>query len=396
MKHTSQGILLLLVLSIGLLTGCGPVVQPAAPTPTRNPAGSPTSTAAPTAHPTNGVAPPAPTREIPTETKPASTPGDLDFLQKPGPQSFRVMSYNVNWDAIFPPGDPENHLFRSADRSAVFLDLLAAVRPDIVCLQEINPARDPGQVAEIIAGVLNQGGEAGWTATGVRDTVIATRFPLFTAGYELAAPGYPLGLDQAAALIDLPDDLYGDVDVYMLCAHFKSGGSASDIRLRGSQADVIAHQIGDAITPGGAVDLPEGTPLIVLGDFNVYDTDPARHLTTLLSGDIEDEARYGADVPPDWDGTPLADALPSHNGLGEIYYTWRDDSGPFNPWPLDRILYSDSVLALPNAFVLDPALLTETSQEELNLDADDLWLNPAAGVLDHLPLVADFALAGSP
>lgn len=320
----------------------------------------------------------------------------MDFLAKPGPASFRVLSYNVNWDAIFPSGDPANHELRSADRTAVFPRLLAAIQPDIVCLQEINPERDPEQAADLIAGVLRPDDDAQWSATSVRDTVIAARFPVLTEGYEVNAPGYPRDLGQAAALIDLPDEAFGVLDVYVLCAHFKSGGSANVIRLRQTQADVVIRQIGDAITPGGELDLPVSIPLIVLGDFNVYDTDPAHHLATLISGDIEDEARYGPDITPDWDGTALADALPSNNEMGETYYIWRDDTGPFKPGVLDRILFSDSVLVMPNAFVFNPSLLTAAGQEALNLSTDDLWIDPAASELDHLPLAADFTIAGLP
>ena len=302
------------------------------------------------------------------------------------------MSYNVNWDSIFPAGDRENHVLRIANRELFFQNLLATVQPDIVCLQEINPDRDPQQVSELIAQVLSTNGDAPWEATSARDSVIATRFPLRVEGFELSAPGYPRDLGQAAALIDLPDERYGALDLYVLCAHFKSGGSQNDIDLRQRQADVVTQQLGDAITPGGSLDLPEGTPLIVMGDFNAYDTDPAHHLTTLLSGDIADEERYGPDLAPDWDGTGLDDALPSHNASGETYYTWRDDSGQFNPWPLDRILFSDSALAIENAFVFNTDLLSEEALEALNLHADDIWLNRTLGVLDHLPLVVDFVI----
>ena len=33
-------------------------------------------------------------------------------------------------------------------------------------------------------------------------------------------------------------------------------------------------------------------------------------------------------------------------------YTWRNDTDPFNPGALDRIIYLDSVLSVENAFVL--------------------------------------------
>ena len=30
------------------------------------------------------------------------------FMQKPSPEHVRVLCYNINWDAIFEDGDPDN------------------------------------------------------------------------------------------------------------------------------------------------------------------------------------------------------------------------------------------------------------------------------------------------
>ena len=319
---------------------------------------------------------------------------NVDFLAKPGPGTVRVMSYNVNWDSIFPPLDEENHDLRSASRGMAFRRIVAAVQPDIVCLQEINPERDPQQVGDILAEVLSPEGDETWTATSARDSVIASRFPVVAGGFELPAPAFPLELAQAAALIDLPDEAYGALDVYVVCAHFKAGGNTYDVLLRQRQADVIMSHVGDALTPTGNLDLAPGTPLIILGDFNIYETDPAHHLTTLLTGDIENEEQYGPDVDPDWDGTALADALPSHSGLGQVFYTWRNDAAPQDPGILDRIIYSDSALVIENAFILNTKLIAAEPLEGAGLREEDVLLNPQTGDYDHLPLVVDFALAG--
>jgi endonuclease/exonuclease/phosphatase family metal-dependent hydrolase len=302
------------------------------------------------------------------------------------------MSYNVNWDSIFPPDDAHNHDLRTADRVTAFRRIVAAVQPDIVCLQEINPERDPEQVSAVLEEALAPRGISNWHAVSARDSVIAARFPLLVDGLDLAVPAFPRELPQAAALVDVPDDVFGSLDVYVVCAHFKSGGNFSDVALRQRQADVIMRHLGDAVSPGGRLDLPAGTPLVVLGDFNIYDTDPAAHLTTLLTGDLENNDQYGPDVQPDWDGTALADARPSHNGLGLEFYTWRDDGGPFAPGALDRILFSDSVLAVTNSFVLNTDLLSSSALDAAGLGADDVALDPASGSYDHLPLIADFEI----
>jgi endonuclease/exonuclease/phosphatase family metal-dependent hydrolase len=385
----------LLWLLAALLAGAGaacrppPAVLTASPRPPTEPA--PTTPPVPTPTPTRPPAPSA-TRTARPSATPAALASDPDFLDRPGADSLRVMSYNVNWDSIFPALDAENHDLRSASRVTAFRRIMAAVRPDIVCLQEINPERDPGQVSAILEETLAAHGAAGWHAAGARDTVIAARFPVQTDGLTLEVPPFPRELPQAAALVDLPDDVYGARDVYFICAHFKAGGNFYDIVLRQRQADVIARQLGDAQAPGGSLDLPAGTPLIVLGDFNIYDSDPAEHLDTLLTGDIENEDQYGPDVQPDWDGTALADAAPSHNGLGQEFYTWRADDSPLNPGTLDRILYSDSALALENAFILNTTLLSDPALAAAGLRADDVVLDPSSGYFDHLPLVVDFRL----
>ncbi len=334
---------------------------------------------------------PTPTDLVGLEGEPAADP--LAFLQKPGSASLRVLSYNVNWDSIFPEGDGQNHEFRSANREQAFQRITRAVEPDIICLQEINPERDPQQVGEFISRILAPQGGQVWQAVGARDAVIVTRFDLVSEGYELAAPAFPAGLDQAGALVDLPEAFFGRWDLYLICVHFKSGGGSADILLRQGQADVIVSQVGDLLTPGGAVDLPSQTPFIILGDLNVYDTDPAQHLMTLLTGDIENEARYGPDLQPDWDGTSLADVLPSHNGEGGEYYTWRNDSDPFAPGALDRVLYSDSVLKIENAFVLDTTVLSDEVLAAAGLQAGDVLLEPGSGIFDHLPLIVDFSIS---
>jgi hypothetical protein len=132
---------------------------------------------------------------------------------------------------------------------------------------------------------------------------------------------------------------------------------------------------------------------VLLGDFNIYDTDPALHRWTLVHGDIQNEGRYGPDLSPDWDGSSLADALPSHNGLGDQDYTWRNDAEPFRPGALDRIFFTDSALQVVNSFVLNTALMTDEALARYGLVWDDVVLDAQSGNYDHLPVVVDFALA---
>lgn len=327
---------------------------------------------------------------VPVRPRTEQSSGD-SFLAR-DTSSIRVMTYNVNWDSVFPDEDPQNHDYRAFNRVDAFRRILRALRPDILCLQEINPTRSAQDLGDFLARAMGSFSGEEWQVATVRDDVIATHFGLQSKGYELASGGALPTLDQAAALVDLPDPEYGTVDLYLICSHFKSGGGMEDILLRRRQADVIMAQVRDFETPGGNLDLPPGTPFVILGDFNAYDTDPALHIRTLTSGDITYETSYGVDLQPDWDGTALQDAMPSHNGQGLEFYTWRNDSEPFTPWALDRVIYSDSVLQIENAFVLNTTILSEEALAAYGLMREDVLLVPRGGIYDHLPVVVDFRI----
>jgi len=334
---------------------------------------------------------------IPQTVDPVSTsPPETEtlqaaFLQKRSPGHIRVMSFNINWDSIFSEDDPQNHEFREYSTGEAFVRILQAVQPDVLCLQEINQRRDPAQVAGILDAALPLDAGESWNASSGFDNLIAARFPLGMQEEKRMGLGGTIDIGHALALVDLPDAAY-QPDLYLVCAHFKSSGGETNIRMRQAHADGLVAWMDDLQSEGGEVDLPEDTPIVLLGDFNVYDTDPAYHLVTLLEGDIVDESRFGPDTPPDWDGTALADALPSHNAAGEAFYTWRDDTQDFNPGALDHILYTDSVISLEHAFVLNTMSMSEADLAASGLQSGDVALDPDTGLFDHLPLVVDISL----
>ncbi len=312
------------------------------------------------------------------------------FMDKLYPEYIRLMNYNVNWDSIFPDSDPLNHEWRSANKVDAFKRIIEAIQPDIVCLQEINPKRDPRDVSAIFDEVLPLENGSEWQAVIADDNVIVSRYPLKTEGYMIHTASNPNLLTQAAALVDLPDNEYQQKDIYLICAHFDAFGGQQNINNRQMQADVIMRQVSDLKTPGDNIDLVSGTPVILAGDFNVYDTDPAYHLTTLVTGDIVNENLFGEDVKPDWDNTHLTDASPSHNGREAAYYTWREDGSGFNPGALDRVIYSDSVLGQRYAIILNTDVLTLKNLLKYGFQKDDIMLNADAGYFDHLPIIIDF------
>jgi endonuclease/exonuclease/phosphatase family metal-dependent hydrolase len=342
-----------------------------------------------TSTPTNA---PKPTM-VPTSTV-LPTPVPKTFLDKPAPEHIRLMNYAVSWDSIFPDEDHLNHERREANMVDKFERLIRAVQPDVVCLQEINPVRDPSDVSRIFDKVLPLENENLWQGVGVRDNFIVSKYPLETKGVELyVIPGSIEEMEQAAALVDLPDAEYGDTDLYLVCVHFRSRGREVDRNQRQNQADTIIRQVKDLKSPGDYIDLKPNTPVVIAGDLNVFYTEEAYHLNTLLTGDIVSESLYGEDEKPDWDMSNYTDIMPSHNNEGELFYTWRSDITSLEPGILDRVVYSDSVMGVSNSFVLDTSTLSVNLLEQYSLQAEDVALYLNVGQFHHYPMIVDFVMS---
>lgn len=307
------------------------------------------------------------------------------FIDKENPTDIRLLDFNINWDSIFPDNDPQNHPFREYNTRDAFIRIVTTVQPDIVTLQEINDSRDPQQLASLLDSIIPLPDGAVWKASSGSDDFIISRYDLSMLATD-TIPSTNRG--QAMALVDLPDDVFA-TDLYLINAHFKASGGQSNIDRRQQHADAIVNWIRDCRTPGGHIDLPANTPFMIVGDLNAYDTDPAYQVTTLVTGDIVDESTYGPDIAPDWDNTADTDAMPLQNVVGPDFYTWRDDSGGFNPGALDRIIYTDSAMTVTRRFVLNTTTMSSADLTAAGLQANDVVLDPATMNYDHLPLVVD-------
>jgi endonuclease/exonuclease/phosphatase family metal-dependent hydrolase len=296
---------------------------------------------------------------------------------------FRILSWNVKFGSIFPP---------EGRRHAGFARIVRAVNPDVIVLQEVNP-READRLAKIMDRIIPLGHSRLWEVHGGSDNVIISRYPLLQRQRELVVPrpfpSFPeFHNGQGMALVDLPDQL-SDADVYIVAMHNRSRTGEENIRQRQKQSDSIVRWIRNLREEQA---IAENTPIIVAGDMNVLAADPARHLATLLSGDIADEEMFGPDISPDWDGTDLADASPSHNARGEAFYTWRNETEPFPPGQLSRILYTDSVLSLQHGFVVNTVDMSPEELDRYGLRATDCLLDEEDGLFDHMPVVADFVM----
>jgi endonuclease/exonuclease/phosphatase family metal-dependent hydrolase len=306
------------------------------------------------------------------------------FIDRKESTDVRVMSYNILWDTIFPSV--------SVSQSEKFARVIHALDPDILNLQEIDFfGDDVTYTATDVKNLMNTiqplpGGSSWFTYKG-SDNVIVSKYPLSLTRSDTSPT---TGRSLAMALVNLPDSRFG-TDFYFMNNHFKccgSPGGPEDVQ-RQQQADALVSWMRNARTAGGLITLPTNTPMAVVGDFNLVGLpDP---LQTLLTGNISNEAAYGSDSPPDWDGTGLADLHPYHNITGADDYTWREDGSGFNPGRLDYILYTDSVLEVANKFILNTVAMSPTQLAATGLHQDDI-LKYSAGWYDHLPLVVDFRL----
>lgn len=274
-------------------------------------------------------------------------------LERQHADDIRVLTWNVLFDGLF-------------KRPAPFLRVLRAIDPDVICFQEIW-SHTAQQAADQVSLALP---EATWYGGNTTEGHIVARYPLIESR----------AIDEAGnywALVDLPDERYA-TDLSIVSAHPVCCDKEEE---RQEELDGIAAWLRDLTTPGGT-DLPKDTPIVVAGDMNLVGG--ARQVRTLLAGEIVNEERFGASHPPDWDGTPLADAHPRLAG-GWDTFTWRDSRSSFSPGRLDYIVYSDSVLRLGNAFVLDTEILPQEALERHGLRPLD-----TLEASDHLPVVADF------
>ncbi len=311
---------------------------------------------------------------------------DHNFWSRTSDGSFdlRVMTWNVWKGSILPPDGVRQESFKR---------IVRAVKPDVVCLQEVRGAKAK-ELSEMMDHLIPLGREIRWQVHSHpnTDNVVLSRYPLRLGEHELIIPLGPffdnISLGHIMCLVDVPDSFHTS-DVYVISTHVLSG---RNIRARERHTDSIARWLRGLISPNGPNSLAVGTGIVILGDLNVYggqSDDPARHLMTLLTGDIVDEATFGPDFAPDWDGTRLVEVKPRHNAREKDYYTWRVDKDTFPPDALDRIIYTDSALTVRKSFVLDTTRMTEKELHESGLLASDVLRAGKAGDFDHLPLVVD-------
>jgi endonuclease/exonuclease/phosphatase family metal-dependent hydrolase len=293
-----------------------------------------------------------------------------DFLERPNAAAVRVASWNIYFSSIFPSVNLE--------RSQKFARVLNAVDADVWAFQEIYGGQTATELKSLMDASQPLGTPDGWQVFRSGEFALASKYPI-PEDYRTAG-------SANRALIDLPDDLFAQ-DLYLMNNHFKCCGGFDN--LRQNSADFLVNWMRDARTPGGTITIPEGTPMITLGDFNIVDGQ--QPLMTLQDGNIIINLQYGDDSPPDWDGSNNLVVPALHNGVGPEFYTWRDDRDIYDPSVLDFIIYTDSVASLAHSFVLNTVTMTEEERLAAGLQTYDAMYDSLKW--DHLPLVADFLIS---
>ena len=281
-------------------------------------------------------------------------------LEKVVGTEIRVAFWNVN-----------RRLDQAGAQNAIERILLAT-QPDIIGFSEVDDVS-----ASYVAGLLDDWlplAGSGWQVIkDDYDLMIASRFPI--------ASTYPSINRQMPGVIST-ESVWG-VPMLFTSSHLKCcNGDA----LRQQQADEYMAFQRDAMTVGGAIDIPSGSPIVYGGDLNMVGLSGS--INTLKTGDIDDNDQFGVDFSPDWDGSSMVE-LDARLSDRAMDYTWRNDGSAYMPGKLDYIIVSDAVVDVLRQYSLQTSDLSAARLEQYGLlENDDLDAS------DHFIVIADLALVG--
>lgn len=307
--------------------------------------------------------------------------GQPDFLNRTSDDVVRVGSYNLGGfidgaDALFEfdGGVGEYRAVPSLAR------VWQAIDADVWAFQELAN-RNSTDIRNALDAAVPLDGGGSWSVFQRSGQILASRYPIVDPVFSVTGvPRLP-----NIASVDLPDDRF-DRDLHLINLHLDAGSASTDRFNRQNEADRIVDYLRNTRDPSSSQALPFEEPTIVLGDFNDFDVTNA--IPTLTTGNIFNEADFGSDSPPDWDGTSLFDPMPTHNGVsGESTTTFQNFSSRSR---LDLQLYTDSVLQHTNCFVLNASSLSTADLQAAGLLSTDTLFDAGSGRVDHLPLVVDY------
>ena len=280
-------------------------------------------------------------------------PAEPILLEKTG---TRLVTYNTLNTGIL-----------ESDRQPKFQRIIQALDPDIIALQEHS---EWNEIGDIISSWFPE--DTWYQGYTFRDLVVLSKYPIINQANLISSERTMCALLQT----DDPINPY----LLILNSHFSCCDNDDD---RQEQVDELVQVLREwRLNDNGPFDLPEGTPMFHVGDFNFVGY--REQIETVTAGNIQDEGNYGSDFPLDWDGTAITDLF-SRQTHKRMAYTWRSDGSSFNPGKLDYVLYTDSNLSILNHFVLNTLAMPDSVLNEWELEAEDT--NEAS---DHLPRIVDF------
>ena len=299
---------------------------------------------------------------------------DAPTLDRPDTSAVRLTSYNAvnNFDREL------NSLFIEA-RQPHYRRILGAIEPDVIGFQEVYD-QSANEVEATVEGKLGVPEEWAWAKEG-RDLVLGSRFPILKT---YAIPGYE-EYESGAFLLDTREALGSRlvvINMHPPCCNYEAeDGEPSSDAQRQRVVDGVVAFVRRVKAGEGPFGVAAETPIVILGDMNFVGD--AQQPTTLRTGDIENEDRFGPSVAPDWDDSPLLDTAP-RQVASPMHITWTDAESSFPPGRLDYTYVTDSVLDVVHEFVLYTPALSDDVLRKNGLRATD---TDAAS--DHLPVVVD-------
>ncbi|MEM1026681.1 MAG: endonuclease/exonuclease/phosphatase family protein [Planctomycetota bacterium] len=299
------------------------------------------------------------------------------FIDKLRPTDVRVVSYNLGGFNDGFSDQPFNFTNGQWQFDDNYARVVGSLDADVWAFQEIAQRSSSDiRSAMNLADPLPNG--QSWRVYKFSNQVIASRYAFSDTGANVfGSPRRP-----TVATIDLPDEM-ALTDLHLVNIHLKAGGSSSDESRRITDIDRLIQYLREAQIPGGFDDLEQNTPFVVLGDYNT--AAGFNPLINLRDGDIQNEGSFGSDALLDWDGTQLEIVQARHNLNGSPNWTFA--SGSFVS-RLDWQMYSDSVMSLAQAFMLNTQSLSTAERNATGLQFSDT--SYSGSFVDHIPVVADY------
>jgi hypothetical protein len=306
----------------------------------------------------NGVGAAFPTGGLAVDLTPAVVPAFETPLERHPAGLIRVAFWNVNGR------------FGQANPEAAMASLLALADPDVIGFSEVSNASATSVRNKLNTWLPLPDGAEWNVVKDDWDLMVASRFPILETHASVNR--------QFPVLIETTD-VVGSPTLFT-SSHLKCCGGQSNEDQRQAEADAFMGFLRDGMESG---DWPEPLPVIYGGDLNMVGL--VGPVTTLTTGNIEDEGSFGPDFAPDADGTHFTE-WPIVQSDHPMDYTWENNNGEWIPGKLDYIITSDAVLEMVRGYGLNTGTMSAARLAEFGLSA-----GTTLTASDHTMIVADFA-----